>query len=390
MRKFLTALLPALALMAGDVTVYNSQALISQSVKPKGSKVFLPQCVVPDSIYTEAKSYRFLKKSSIEDALRPLIGREIRFLKNKKVIKGRLIGLSPLIIQADRIYWDVALKDIVIKSLPKDFAPMPTLILPGIKETTLRYICKGVRWKSVYHMDLDKKLHIKGLIQITSPHHFKNVRVKVVAGDDSAITPVYLKSRAVSAVAGAPKPVGGRYVYEISGRWDLNGESFLPYIDESIPFKQVFKVRFSNGFAAKIEKKAGRYIVFKSPKPLPKGRAFIYKDGLLLHTSYLWDIPKGKEVELFVGGDFDIRVVKEVVSLEKSKRFIRSKVRYSIYNPKPKAVHIDIEERIPTTALKIKGECPYRILNASSLLIKAQVAPKASLECDFEYYLPKR
>jgi len=389
--KIFLSLFIALSLFA-DIVIYDGEALVTQTLKLHNSKASLPQCVDPASIFVDARSYRFWPPGSIEDALRPFVGKKVRFFKEKKLLEGKLLSLSPLIIQADRIYWDIPPKDILIDSLPQDFALVPTLVVPGRSEVKVRYICHGVSWQSIYHMELGDLLHIKGLIHIRSSEPFAKVRVKVVAGERRS-APVYLKARALqSSQTIAPKATHGRYLYDIKGRWDLEKMSFLPYIDQDLPYHKIFRVRFLGPFSgpAKIERKVGRYIAFEAPVPLPSGRAYLYGEGILLASTAISDTPKGKPIELYAGEDFDLVAKKVILSSERTKRHTRSKVRYHLSNPKPKAVKVEIVEHIPTTGLRISGDCPYEIVDASTLRIEVNVPSQGRRTCLFQYYLPKK
>ncbi len=389
--RFLALLLIAFGLFAKEMVIYNDEALVSEEVTLQNFQAPLPECVDSASVYVEGGAFWLKSASSLEDILRSFVGKEISFLAGKRLKRGKLLSLSPLMIESNgSIYFNIKPTDIVIKSLPKDYTKTLMLYAPNRKRAKVRYICQGVRWESIYHLDLSDRLYIKGFIHITSPQKFLDIKLKVVAGKNQE-RPVYLRAEmAAPMMKVEPKKVRGLYIYMLPGRWDIDKESFLPYLEAQVSYEEryqaeLFNLRFASG---KIKRKFRRTISFWAPKPLPKGKVYIYDEDILLSSDSIANEPKGSKVTLDIGEDFDRVVEREVIRRKEDKKRLEIEVVYRLSNPKPKEIEVEIIEHIPTSKLFVEGGCQVEVINASSLKITAKL-PQGQKSCRLRYLLQK-
>ncbi len=379
----------SLSLFAQEILIFENEAFVKEEKTVKNGYIQLPKCTKANSLVFEDKvpSYRFVLAKNLLDLLELFVGKEVEFIKEDKKLKGTLLSTHPIIVQSDRLYFDLKPKDFIFKSFPKGFNLEPqVLVETNKKELEVGYECNNVRWNSIYNLKLDKNLHLQGFIHINTPEEFSNMKLSLVARREKKVgeMPIFKAARATTSI----EAVEGNYIYTLPKRYDIKDNLFINYIDEEVPYKKRFIVKWNNlkYAAGEEEKHFLQLITFVAPKPLPKGVARFFKNGVLLSTTRFKPLSQGEKATLEAGEDFDLKVTRKVLKREEDKKRWKSEVLYLFENPKGEKVTLEVIEMIPTTKLKIKGDCEYKKLDASHLLIKTTLKGTSKI-CHFSFKL---
>jgi len=379
----------SLSLFAKEMVVYPDGAFIRETRKIENGKVTLPKCVKGDSILLEKERFRFIPSGNINHILNFYLGKEVEFYYNNQLKKGKLLSLNPLILQGDRVYLNLKPSDILVKQVPPSFTIYPSLAMDEKSGSVeVGYECKGISWRSLYNLSLDKKLKLQGFIHLKTPQEFKDVKLSFLAKRQPKPKefPIF-KARTTSLT---PQAVEGSYLYTLPKKVDVKNNLFISYVDEEIPYKKRYIARWENLRYAvgEEEKHFLQLITFISPKTLPAGEARFFKGGILIETSRFPALSQGEKAKLQAGEDFDLKVTRKVLKREEDKKRWKSEVIYLFENPKREKVKLEVIEMIPTTKLKVKGDCETKVLDASHLLIQAQLNGDSKI-CHFSFSLKK-
>ncbi|MRI83428.1 MAG: hypothetical protein C6I00_03320 [Nitratiruptor sp.] len=389
-------------LYAGQMVIYPNIAYIEETFKVEdGTIAPLPRTIIRDSIRLgcDTQAYRFIKAQTPEDLVKKSLkkGQKIAFFHQKKRLTGTILSVDPLLIKADRIYWDVRYKDLVLKSFP--LAPLQSqlqLVGGDASVCDVGFLAGGIRWYSAYVAVLDGKLELEGNIHIQneSGRDYENMRLAVVAGE---LKRRRLTPRAVTAAIGvdtieaAPvkhKEVMGYHRYDLRGRWDLKDrqELVVRYVHERLAYRHYLRLR-SDDLRYNFGTRTYRFnqvVEFKAPKALPRGVVRFFAQGSFIGENYMPQSAKGEGVHLIIGKDFDLRLKKEVLAFFEDRHSIETTLRYTITNPKGKSVEISIEEDLGSN-WRAKSGKPYKKLDARTIAYELKIPAKSKLSFTATY-----
>ncbi len=379
MKKAISLLLCIVASWGSHLAIYDGFASVCERAEPrfeKGSFVItdLPKTILSDSLHLQKApgSFAFIKGLDKRSILRSLLGKEVSFFYGKKLHKGVVIGSDPLIIKADKIYWNISLEDIVFKDLPKGVYLTPTILFSEKppKKMDLCYICEGVTWRASYSAKLLKReLFLEGFAHIrnASGHTFKGAKVTLVAGEVNRKREFYPVMK--SAIASPkPKEIAGYYRYDIPKVHDIDKERFIHLFSQKIPFAMQYFAHFGDlayPFGT-VVRKVDQILSFRAPSAMPAGSIRFYKDGIFIGEGDISHTSKGQKIRIVIGKHFDIFVKRVSLAYEDTKRAFFHKVRYELHNKTKKGVKVLIQERIATTKLTIEGG-DVKILDSDTL-----------------------
>ncbi len=388
MKKYLL-LTATTSIFATTLALYPDMAYVEEVRHVRHGVIApLPRRIVEDSIYLGCDAKRFIFDRGGFDLKRVLhIGQEVEFLHEKKRLKGTILSLDPLIVRADRLYFDLSFKDLLIKDLPSGYQLQPSLRLDtDSKSCKISYLVRGIGFESRYVIQVGEKLHLQGYFDIKneSALRYENAKIRFLTGKPNRAERVVLrKSMAMSApMIKAPKRIEGYFIYELPQRVTLRkGRESLKFLDRELPYKEEL-VRVCDDLHynfGTLSYKFDRKFTFEAPDTLPSALVRVYQKGLFLGEDYIADTPMGKWVSLRLGEDFEVTMTKKLKEYTNTKTTYRSVVEYTFTNPKPRSVELQVVEHLPTTTLRFscKGmKCEKK--DARSLLIRIEVPPRSS------------
>ena len=395
-------------LFGARAVIYDDFAYIKEKRSIEGAILSpLPKRLQKDTLYLSCspKGYRYYGAKSIEqiikESLRP--GMEVRFLRDKRVAKGEILSLEPLVIKSEgRIFFDVGYRDLVLKEFdPARLRPHIELFAPA-KSCELEYLSGGFGARAFYVARLDGKLRLEGFFAIknSSGYDLEKAKLSVVMGDvKRASRPpvIYPKRMMAMESAGAPeikeRGAQGLHRYDLAGRWDLaDGQELVAlYLDERVDFATLLELRMADlGFnSGERTYRFGRVVEFTAPAPLPAGVVRLYGEGLFLGADRISHTPKGEKVRLVVGRDFDVGLKKRVLEWDDTKKRRYVRVRYTITNPKNKSIRVRIIERLPYARYQIRSDRPYKKLDARTIAYELQIPAKGEVTFEAAYTFSK-
>ena len=396
MKKILLLLI-ATWIIAGEVTLYRDYAFVKEIRQIQDHIISpLPKTIDPQSLYIQNLKgyYRFIPGGfNRSKLLQTLLHKEVEFEYDKKLKKGRVISIDPLIIQGDRVYFDVSFTNLRIPKLAIQTLPSLYLQSPSNGNTELMYLMRGISYSTIYSATLAKSLHIQGYIRIqnSSGYEPKDVKLSFVAGDMRR--PLRYRTKTIQ-IAAAPlaetKEVQGVYKFTLPKRWDLQDGIFIPFVRIEVPYTIEYRADFYNLGLNSRKQKFRQILHFTPPKPLPGGQMSIYKDNLFLSTIKLLHSAPNMQQSLRLFNDFDLeveRITKEYKSSE--KRFF-AKMHYIVRNPKKERVQVRIYEHLPWSNMQIQSNQNFHQVDATTIYFTVEIPPKKQIAFDVSYLYRKK
>lgn len=140
-----------------------------------------------------------------------------------------------------------------------------------------------------------------------------------------------------------------------------------------------------------------------SPLSLLEGQAAVFRDGVFIGRSTLFNTAPNGEFQLFLGPDEQVRARRELVSREADKKFLGLEKRvhfaYSIevHNLKARAVKVGVQDQIPVSRsesikVKLRSSAPEATMGDLGLLdweLHLQPGEKRVLRFDFAVEAPR-
>ncbi|RLA76709.1 MAG: hypothetical protein DRG30_02145 [Epsilonproteobacteria bacterium] len=384
----------------------------------------------PVRLFSQNYSYDVISYSSL---LKYHTGRVVRYTDDEESTErkeGTLLSTNPILIrEKDEGAIHTPYK-VFFPSIPKEMAIKPSLFW-NIKTDTkeldidLKYLTKGLSWKSDYTIDLldDNRLNLNSWVTITnnSGATYHDADITVLAGDvnmpkKQEIHRVYAKSR-MAAVA------------EDGG--NIQNEAFSGYHIYKIPFRETIKdkekkqISFIGKKAIAYEKYAfnkesfyfsnfgerklrfSQIVEFKNSEenhlgiPLPKGTVRVYKEdqdkvSRFVGASTIRDIPKDETVKLTIGKYFDIVGKEKIVDFRQTKRERHISYEITVNNHSQKDEVIKLYKSVPTNQGKLtitdtcSKQCSKEQLNAFearyTIALKPDEAYKMTISYDMKMY----
>ncbi len=384
----------------------------------------------PVRLFSQNYSYDVISYNSL---LKYHLGRVIHYTEDEESTErkeGTLLSVSPIMIREKSEGAIYTPHKVFFPTIPKAMAIKPSLfwnIKTEAKELDidLKYLTKGLSWKSDYTIDLldDNALNLNSWVTITnnSGATYHDANITVLAGDvnvpqEQEARRVYAKRRMAT-------------VAEDSG--NIQNEAFSGYHIYKIPFKETIKDKERKQISF-IEKKAISYekyafnketfyfsnfgerklrfsqiIEFKNSKenhlgiPLPKGTVRVYKEdqshvSRFVGASNIRDIPKDETIKLTIGKYFDIVGKEKIVDFRQTKREKHISYEITVSNHSKKDEVIKLQKSIPANQGKLtitdtcSKQCSKEQLNAFAarytIALKPDETYKMTISYDMKMY----
>ena len=424
-------------LYSNSITIYNSNLAYVNEEKEfnvtKGIQELnyknLPDTLILDSLLPkfdnpniDLLSQTFINKPfSFEKLLKANLNKDVGFIYNKTLLKGKLLHINPNIIKSMNRIYVVSSKDIIFDYLPKNISSKPYIkwkidskINAKVK-AVLNYLLKSISWGINYTIELNKdSLNLQGWAKISnnSSKDFKDYNLTLLAGrvyTNSAQRVMMMPTRAYRKMASPEvvksKEFSGYHIYNIPYKFTILSHEIkqILLIDaKNVKYKSYAKA-INSYFRNYGEEKLhfSHIIEFKNSKenslaiPLPKGLVRVYKDKKYLGEKYIANIAKDEDVKIEIGEFFDIKGVKKITKYIVKKDYEDIETTYSIKNSSSKDVIVKIDEHIPRFGKKINfktdcsGVCSYKELNAfkREFTIKLKAGSSYEFKTEFEINL---
>jgi len=420
-----------------SLTVYGSNlAMISEKrsatiENPGRVKLMYPG--VPSLIDTSSVIATFAQQTNLfsqnysydvishESLLKYHLGKMVNYFEKEDSVEpkeGTLLAANPLLVRKKDMGLIFSPYQVLFPDIPKAMAIKPSLFWNIETEAKkldidLKYLTKGLSWKSDYTIDLtnDTALDLNSWITITnnSGATYHDADITVLAGDVNI--PQEQESRRVYAKRAMS-------MAEDSG--NIQNEAFSGYHIYKIPFRETIKDKEKKQISF-IQKKAITYekyafnretfyfsnfgerklrfsqiIEFKNSEknhlgiPLPKGTVRVYKEdqsgaSRFVGAANITNIPKDEKVKLTIGKYFDIVGKERVTDYRTTKNDNHITYEITISNHSKKREVIKLKKSVPVNRgkLTIKDSCDKQCSKESLNAFTTQYT--ISLQPDEEY-----
>ena len=363
------------------ITIYNNNlAFVDEkrhSAVKKGRQSLLfegvPSSVITQSVMASFKgpkidlfSQNFIfDLVSLRSMLDKSISKEVSFYTNSKdpkLLKGTLLSVDPVMVQQNMSKKIFALEkptQVIFSSIPADMITKPSLLwnikskASGKVEVDLKYLTRGIKWRSDYVADLDqksKKLSLSGWITIknNSGATYKNAQISCIAGELNLPRTQSVEYDDKMAVARSnsfkveQQSIGGYHLYKIPfkeqindkqqkqilffDKKDISYKSYGSYISNNYGNRSTQKISFTNTIEFENTKKNNLGI------PLPAGTFRIYQKDSQKQTHFmgqdlLANLPVDENVTIKVGKLFDVTGKKSITKYINTKNYVRKKMK---------------------------------------------------------------
>ena len=349
----------------------------------------------PVKLYSQNYSYDVVNYHSL---LKYHLGKDVYYIEKEDSLErkqGVLISDSPLLIREIGDGDIFTPYKIFFPDIPKEMAIKPSLfwnIETKAKQIgiELKYLTKGVKWKSDYTLNIsdDKYLSLNSWITITnnSGATYKDADITVLAGEvnmpEEDERPMYAKRRAVLASSTAydsenikNESFSGYHIYHIPFKESIKDkeQKQISFISkDAIPYKRYALSRDRFYFDNKKERKLNfkQIIEFKNSEadhlgiPLPKGTVRVYqKDdsgvSRFVGAANISNTPKDETLKVSIGNYFDIVGKEKIVKFRETSREKHITLETILHNRGESSHIVKLEKNIPTNGgkLTIKDNC---------------------------------
>jgi len=338
-------------------------------------------------LFSQNYSYDVISYNSL---LKYHLGKSVLYTEDEEATErkeGTLLSVSPILIREKSEGAIHVPYKVFFTNIPKAMAIKPSLFWnietqASKLDINLKYLTKGLSWKSDYTIDLsdDATLNLNSWVTISndSGATYHDANITVLAGDvnvpqEQELRMVYAKSR-MAAVA------------EDSG--NIQNEAFSGYHIYKIPFRETIKDKEKKQISF-IQKKAITYekyafnretfyfsnfgerklrfsqiIEFKNSEenhlgiPLPKGTVRVYKEdqsnvSRFVGAANITNIPKDETVKLTIGKYFDIVGKEKKIDYRQTRKEKHITYEITISNHSKKDEVVKLQKNIPANQGKL-------------------------------------
>ena len=430
-----------------SLTIYNKNlAMINEERKATidhPGKVKLMYPGIPSAIDTSSVIASFRQNATLfsqnysfdvisyDSLLKYHLGKTINYIEKKDSVEikdGTLLATSPLLVRERNFGVIFTPYQVFFPDIPKDMAVKPSLFWnlktdARVLDIKLKYLSKGLSWKSDYTVDLidDHALELNSWITISnnSGASYRDANITVLAGEVNLPEPQYNRRVYAKRAMAASEDSG-----------NIQNEAFSGYHIYKIPFRESIKdkerkqisfirkkginyqkyalnteiVYFNNFGERKLQ--FDQIVAFKNSKknhlgiPLPRGIVRVYKEDAghisrFVGASTIRDIPKDEKVKLKIGKYFDIVGKERVTDYKETRTEKHISYEITLSNHGEKSEVVKLKKSIPANRGKLtvtdscgKG-CSKEKLNAFTNEYTLHLKPDESYTMTVKYDMLK-
>ncbi len=395
---------------ASEITLYRSFAEIREAVKLSGNKfdwtpgADLANFLVPGSLALEYSGV--LSQTLVPpppSLMHAFEGKELFLRQGDKLLKAKVIRADQNLVQVGDQYMQVNPSDLVYPTLEGvRFAPSYSFALTGAGgNTALSYLTRGLSWSPRYNLGIvgdTTKLESWADVTNQTGLDFRAPSLTLVAGEvqlvaggqdygtmaDGAAPRATMMAKAASPVQAAGE-ASGLQLFKYANPVVLADHSSqsLRFLEATPKLERI--VSFERGFdqSAKIVVPLSRSYNFKADTDLPGGIVTVREDNRVVGQAYVQDTPKGEDVNLNLGADFDLRLTRTAQQLERTKTTAKYKVTLSLTNNKKRPVNIRLREYLGNNWTLDQAVLPNLKKDADGYTANATLAADARLEASY-------
>ena len=407
----------------------GKQSLIYEGVP---SSVITPSVIpaftgIPIRLYSQNYSYDLI---SLQSMLTKSINREVEFYtngENPRLSHGILLSADPVMVEENssgKIYTLERPSQVIFSRIPETMITKPSLVWhiesarAGALGIDLKYLTRGISWKSDYVLDLKKeRLDLTGWITVNnhSGVAYTNAEITCLAGEvhhaqERPVRRMYKAQPVMAADAALPvkeASFSGYHIYKIPFRETIadKAQKQISFIEkQGVAYRQygvAQNSRFSNYGEQKMT--FANTVSFANTKAnhmgiaLPSGIVRMYQRDSDAQTHFIGEqridnIPEDENVTLTIGTMFDVVGEKRITRFVSRNHYKNIETTYSLRNQGKTPVTLKIKEQIPTYGNHIKvktsckGQCSVVKKNAfvREFTVKLDAKGKYSFTSEFE------
>ncbi|MEA3456302.1 MAG: hypothetical protein U9R26_07320 [Campylobacterota bacterium] len=345
------------------------------------------------SLFSQNYSYDVISRASL---LKYHLGKTVNYFEKEDSVEpkeGTLLAANPLLVREKDMGLIFSPYQVLFPDIPKAMAIKPSLFWNIETEAKqldigLKYLTKGLSWKSDYTIDLtnDTTLDLNSWITITndSGATYEDANITVLAGDvnmpqEQEARRVYAKRRMATVAEDGGniqnEAFSGYHIYKIPFRETIKDKekkqiSFIQKKEIAYE-KYAFNTEafyFSNFGERKLS--FSQIIEFENSEknhlgiPLPKGTVRVYKEdqssvSRFVGAANITDIPKDEKVKLTIGKYFDIVGKERVIDyrVTKNENHITYEITVSNHSKKREVIKLNKIVQVNQGKLTIKESC---------------------------------
>lgn len=406
----------------------GDQRLVYQNVPD----TVIPSSVIPEfggvpvTLYSQNYVYDLVSLSSM---LRKSIGQKVFYHpdpKSKDLKEGVLLSATPsVMIQTQgkgRIVTLERPSQVVFPTIPPTMITRPSLVWhiatpkAGPLEVDLKYLSRGLSWRSDYVLNLHPRkrtLDLVGWISVDNRTgvNYPNAKIHCLAGDvhteeKRPMPRTVYKTMAMASPAVKEESFAGYHLYTIPFRETIRAKEKkqIRFLEKGgISYRQFARAQV-HSFQRSGELRLSflNTLTFRNSAsdglglPLPKGIVRMYSpdaSGLFrfIGESRLSDTPADERVNLSIGTLFDVTGTKKTLKYIARDNYQNVASQYVLHNRGDTPRVLKIEERIPTYGGTIrlksscKGPCSVKKLTAFVREFTVRLKPKESYKFTSEF-----
>jgi hypothetical protein len=174
------------------------------------------------------------------------------------------------------------------------------------------------------------------------------------------------------------------YTYPKPASFAAKATTGLPFIKSSQTVKDVLEYQGQFDVQSRATTSLQRVYSFITPQGLPTGGVTVREAGRLVGQTSIPNTPKLGNVRLNLGKDFDVKLIRLVQPLERTKKIARYRVDYTIKNVKSRAVNVRIAEFVPAGVKLEKVKLPSFLSEPGAFVTRPTIATGATFKGSYE------
>ncbi len=211
----------------------------------------------------------------------------------------------------------------------------------------------------------------------------QNNRILQNQQNEPTTTPTAGKSAPRIVAAGE---LGGlqSYNYLKPASFAAKATTGLPFIKNTQTVKDVLEYQGQFDTNSRATTSLQRVYSFMTPQSLPTGGVTVREAGRLVGQTSIPNTPKLGNVRLNLGKDFDVKLIRLVQPIERTKKIARYRVDYTIKNVKSRGVNLRIAEFVPAGVKLEKVKLPNFLSEPGAFVSRPTIAAGATFKGSYE------
>jgi hypothetical protein len=210
-------------------------------------------------------------------------------------------------------------------------------------------------------------------------------RNRILRNQDASANQATVQSSSTQRIVSAGE-LGGlqSYTYPKPASFAAKATTGLPFIKSNQTVKDVLEYQGQFTVESRATTSLQRVYSFITPQGLPTGGVTVREAGRLVGQTSIPNTPKLGNVRLNLGKDFDVKLIRLVQPLERTKRIARYRVDYTIKNVKTRVVNVRIAEFVPAGVKLENVKLPSFLSEPGAFVSRPTIAAGATFKGSYE------